>query len=298
MPAPYPDFRWFVRTVRVLPVVAVAALAGGLIGGFSVFAVDLALTAPPSRDAGSEGGKINAEKATESGAAAAPAAGTSAPPVPAQTAPNGTAQTGGIAGSQPMPQTAAQTAPQISVTPPPSPQQTSWPDALSRDHKPVTDTAASTPPPAMSQPGAAPEQAPATQAARDRAGASEQMAKTEDARSPVPVKRRAALKRTAAPAANGNVAEEAASPNGQRVYDYYGRAAASTPDARARYDRPRDDSQDWRMSVRHQPADREDRSVDADSGRSEADGDAMPPQPAPPPLLFGLFGGGDRSDDQ
>jgi hypothetical protein len=114
----------------------------------------------------------------------------------------------------------------------------------------------------------------------------------------VPVKRRVALKRTAAPAANGNVAEEAASPNGQRVYDYYGRAAASTPDARARYDRPRDDSQDWRMSVRHQPADREDRSVDADSGRSEADGDAMPPQPAPPPLLFGLFGGGDRSDDQ
>lgn len=47
-PAPYPDFRWFFRTLRVLPVVAVAALAGGIIGGFSVFAIDLALTAPPN----------------------------------------------------------------------------------------------------------------------------------------------------------------------------------------------------------------------------------------------------------
>ncbi len=294
MPAPYPDFRWFVRTVRVVPVVAVAALAGGLIGGFSVLAVDLAVTAPPSHDAGAQGGKINAEKTTES-AAAAPAAGTSAPPVPAQTAANGTAPTGGIAAPQAAPSTAAQTAPQISVTPPLSPQQTSWPDALSREHKPETDTAASTPPPAATP---QPQAAPATQTARDRAGISEQTAKTEDARSPMPVKRRVALKRTAAPAANGNIAEEASSRTGPRIYDYYGRTDAFTPDARARYDRPRNDSQDRRMSVRHQPADRDDRSADTDSGRSEADSDALPPQPAPPPLLFGLFGGGDRSDDQ
>ena len=33
-PAAYPDFRWFFRTLRVLPVVAVAALAGGIIGGW------------------------------------------------------------------------------------------------------------------------------------------------------------------------------------------------------------------------------------------------------------------------
>src|ERR1700749_3535043 len=43
------DFRWFLRTVRVLPVVAVAALAGGVIGGFSIFAINLSLTAPPNR---------------------------------------------------------------------------------------------------------------------------------------------------------------------------------------------------------------------------------------------------------
>ena len=47
-PPPYPDFRWFFRTLKVVPVVAVAALAGGLIGGFSVFAVNLAVTAPPN----------------------------------------------------------------------------------------------------------------------------------------------------------------------------------------------------------------------------------------------------------
>ena len=42
-PAPYPDFRWFFRSLRVLPIVAIAALVGGIIGGFSVFALDLGL---------------------------------------------------------------------------------------------------------------------------------------------------------------------------------------------------------------------------------------------------------------
>ncbi|MGA8356887.1 MAG: hypothetical protein WB772_05995, partial [Xanthobacteraceae bacterium] len=77
-PAPYPDFRWFLRSLRVLPVIAIAALVGGIIGGFSVFALDLALTAPPNREVGAEVGKINGERVSES-AAAAPAAGTSAP---------------------------------------------------------------------------------------------------------------------------------------------------------------------------------------------------------------------------
>ena len=61
-PAPYPDFRWFLRSLRVLPVIAIAALVGGIIGGFSVFALDLALTAPPNREVGAEVGKINGEK--------------------------------------------------------------------------------------------------------------------------------------------------------------------------------------------------------------------------------------------
>ena len=84
-PAPYPDFRWIFRSLRALPVVAMAALIGGIIGGFSVFALDLALTAPPNHDAGAETGKINTERAV-SAAATAPAAGTSAPPMPEQAA--------------------------------------------------------------------------------------------------------------------------------------------------------------------------------------------------------------------
>ena len=47
MPAGYPDFSWFVRAVKILPIVAAAALAGGVIGGFSVIAVDKALTWSP-----------------------------------------------------------------------------------------------------------------------------------------------------------------------------------------------------------------------------------------------------------
>ncbi len=48
-PAPYPDFRWLLRPLRALPIVAIAALVGGMIGGFSVFALDLALTIAESR---------------------------------------------------------------------------------------------------------------------------------------------------------------------------------------------------------------------------------------------------------
>src|SRR5437764_1208661 len=40
----YPDVNWFMRAARVLPAVAVAALVGGLIGGFSIYAIDSALT--------------------------------------------------------------------------------------------------------------------------------------------------------------------------------------------------------------------------------------------------------------
>jgi hypothetical protein len=40
----YSGLNWFVRAVRLLPVVAVAAAFGGLVGGFAVYAVDSALT--------------------------------------------------------------------------------------------------------------------------------------------------------------------------------------------------------------------------------------------------------------
>ncbi len=68
-PAPYPDFRWFFRTLRVVPVVAVAALAGGAIGGFSVFAIDVALTAPPNHGVPPEPGSKLASATTDDNAA-------------------------------------------------------------------------------------------------------------------------------------------------------------------------------------------------------------------------------------
>jgi hypothetical protein len=44
----YSDVNWFVRAARVAPVIAGAALLGGMIGGFAMFAIDSALTWEPS----------------------------------------------------------------------------------------------------------------------------------------------------------------------------------------------------------------------------------------------------------
>src|SRR5581483_2038866 len=50
-PAPYPTFNWFFRAARMLPLVAAAALGGGIIGGGAILAIDLAITSPPQHDA-------------------------------------------------------------------------------------------------------------------------------------------------------------------------------------------------------------------------------------------------------
>ncbi len=50
MPSRYGNYR-FTRAVRTAPVVAMAALLGGAIGGFSVYAVSLALTDTPRHSA-------------------------------------------------------------------------------------------------------------------------------------------------------------------------------------------------------------------------------------------------------
>src|ERR1700722_10768872 len=49
--ANYKKDGWFMRTARTLPVVAMAALTGGAIGGFSVYAIILALTESPGTGA-------------------------------------------------------------------------------------------------------------------------------------------------------------------------------------------------------------------------------------------------------
>lgn len=314
-PAPYPDFRWFFRSLRALPIVAIAALVGGIIGGFSVFAVDLALTAPPSHDGGAEVGKINREKASDHAGAVA-AAGTSAPAAPEQAAANKAADAApsSVAPPQPepqsqpsqsqppqsqiavmppgpTPQSQPRASPQIAVTPPLPPRQTTWPDALSRERKSTPDTAPSVAPPPPPQQAAATTQPPAT--------ASQPATRSEFAtRKPIPAKRQVAVKRnTERPAADR---AEVLTRTGRPVYDSYGHADETGPlDARARYQY----SNRRYDSRREQAEDDDDRSGDghADGGRGEQSGrsgDAMPPQPAPPPLLFGLFGGGDRYDER
>jgi hypothetical protein len=276
----YPNFRWFFRAMRAVSVVAVAALAGGIIGGFSVFAIDLALTAPPSHDAGAETGKITAEKAGTRGATI-PAAGTSAPPQPAQAA-STVAPTTVIPAQQPTVPSQVEPSAHIAVTPPLPPQQTSWPDALSRDHQIAPDAADAAAPQTMtSQVAATPQQ---QQTASAPAAAPEQPAKTEVAPKPVPTKRYLAVRRSIEPARNESASEAPARTN-RPVYDYYGRGEeAAQPDARMSYE---DANQRYLV-----------RRPTADEDRGERDDAVLPPQPAPPPLFFGLFGGGDRYGDQ
>src|SRR5438046_2440396 len=87
--ADYPDLSWFIRAVRVLPVVAVAATVGGIIGGFTVFAIDSALTWQPRPDLRADNQAAEQQQAPKSvrivgGAILDPSAGMSGPP-PAQT---------------------------------------------------------------------------------------------------------------------------------------------------------------------------------------------------------------------
>jgi hypothetical protein len=95
--AAYPGVSFFIRAVHVLPVIAVAAAVGGIIGGFTVYAVDSALTWPqpssqrPDVRADNQSGSQSSAAVEEKtrpvrivgGAIPDPSAGMSAPP-PAQ----------------------------------------------------------------------------------------------------------------------------------------------------------------------------------------------------------------------
>lgn len=139
--AAYPDLGLFVRAARILPIVAVAALAGGVVGGFVVFAINGAL-APPRPDLGTN---------NHAAAPAVPAkpvtiigAPTPNPPVPAAAAPpQNPIQAPSAATSvvtTPLATTpvatTAQTAPQI--VPQDEPRATRWPNALMRGRKVIT----------------------------------------------------------------------------------------------------------------------------------------------------------------
>ena len=152
--AAYPDLGLFVRAARILPVVAIAAFAGGVVGGFVVFAINGAL-APPRPDLGTN----NHAAAVGAAAPAMPAkpvtivgAPTPNPPVPqpppaAAAPPQNPIQAPSAATSvatTPLAttpvattaQTASQTAPQIA--PQDEPRPTRWPNALMRGRKVIT----------------------------------------------------------------------------------------------------------------------------------------------------------------
>jgi hypothetical protein len=174
----YSDVSWFLRVARVAPVIAGAALLGGMIGGFAMFAIDSALTwepvSQPRLDARADNQPSAAvTQATKpvrvvGGAIPDPSAGMSAPPPapqqqnaaapaqsPAQVSPqlltpkplgpasrlqSQTATAGPISGAPQQNQTANQ---------PPVPTQaatateqpTRWPDALSRAHQNAANAA-------------------------------------------------------------------------------------------------------------------------------------------------------------
>lgn len=366
-PAPYPDFRWFFRMLRVLPVVAVAALAGGVIGGFSIFAINLALTAPPNHGVPPEPGSKLASETTNDDAdasatpksptlirtfdAAMPAAGgatsasaTAAPAAPARPAsdlaavsrsslpavaepapvsaldvspaePAATAMTsppsGAIDGAIAVvhPQTNASNepqtpAPQIAVT---QSQQTSWPDALSREHRQISAQPATANHPAERKTTvesstvegtaaeSAPQPAPAPGAKPDA---------NADANADA-LRRHVAIKRPAPPAQRtGEMAVAHSSAHslnhGRPLYDDYGRQDSREVEgsARTKYRAAKP-----QYDARRQPPTDVARSSDRDDGRlydrsnqrdDDDSQDALPPQPPPVLPFFGLFGGGDR----
>jgi hypothetical protein len=132
--AAYPDLGLFVRATRILPIVAIAAFAGGVVGGFVVFAINGAL-APPRSDLGTN--------LSATGHATATA-------VPAKPATIGGAPTTNPAGTQPpaavappqnpiqAPASAMSVAATAQTTVQDAPRPTRWPNALMRGRKVIT----------------------------------------------------------------------------------------------------------------------------------------------------------------
>jgi hypothetical protein len=213
--AAYPDLSWLIRAVRVLPVVAVAATVGGIIGGFTVFAIDSALTWQPRADlraddqAAAEQQQAAKPVRIVGGAIPDPSAGMSGPP-PAQQQPQPRAASAQspapqvpaqlltakpLGAVQPLTQTKTQAQTPQAQTPPaaaqpgssPTPtaaatqqQSTRWPDALSRAHQGSGGAQQQTEAP---QPNATPEQSANKNSEADRKNVGSERAGNEQAAS-------------------------------------------------------------------------------------------------------------------
>ena len=207
--AVYPGFGWFIRAAWILPIVALAAFAGGTLGGYIVFAINGAPVPPPRQDVVANSQSpvaiVRAKPVTIIGGVALdPTAGTPAPP-------SGSAQ-GQIQRLSALPPPLATMARVALDTAPPP---TRWPNALLRIHEKLT-------PPAL-RPSAPPARGTGEEvknAETDRKSSGNATATADADRAAARRHARAARKREMQYSATAG-ARQAGDRSSNRVYDYY-----------------------------------------------------------------------------
>jgi hypothetical protein len=166
--AAYPDLGLFVRAARILPIVAIAAFAGGVVGGFVIFAINGTL-APQRPDPGTNLDPTGRATAVSVPAKPVPIVGAPTPN-PAVTQPPAAAPP--LQAPTPAPATSVATTAQTAVAttaqtaPQDAPRPTRWPNALMRGRKVITPL-----PPAVT-PAAGDEEEKSAQTEHKSSGAS------------------------------------------------------------------------------------------------------------------------------
>ena len=207
--AAYPDLGLFVRAARILPIVGIAAFAGGLVGGFVVFAINGAL-APPRPDL--ETNLSTTGRATATAIPAKPATIVGAPtPNPAVAQPPAAVAPPPNPIQAPTPATSVAATAQTAVEDAPRP--TRWPNALMRGRKVITPL-----PPSVT-PAAGDEEEKSAQTEHKSSGAS---ASADEDRAAARRHAHAAKKRDRQ--FSSAAARQAGDRAYNRVYDYAGAA--------------------------------------------------------------------------
>jgi hypothetical protein len=238
--AAYPDLGLFVRAARILPVIAITAFAGGVLGGFVVFAINGALTPPPRPDLSTNSHATVAAapaKPASIVSGTAPNSAVTPPPPPAAAAPA---------------QTPVQTPPAVPVgataqiTPQDAPRPTRWPNALMRGRKVITPL----PPPAITPaPGEAEEEKSAETDHKNSAGAT---TSADDDHAAARRHAHASRKRDKE-FSSATAARQAGDRTYNRVYDYYDSPASDerygarrrVRGPRPQWTQPREAAQPW-----------------------------------------------------
>ncbi|HEX8828824.1 MAG TPA: hypothetical protein VF778_11980 [Xanthobacteraceae bacterium] len=207
--AAYPDLGLFVRAARILPV-AIAAVAGGIVGGFVVFAINGALAPMPRPDLSTNGhatAAVAPGKPVTIVGATTPNPATTQPPPVAAAPPQTPIQTQPALAASTTAQTTAQT------TPADEPRPTRWPNALMRGHKVITPL----PPPAVAPAAGDAEEEKSASTDHKNSGAA---ASADDDRVTARRHARAARKREREFSSSAG-ARQAGDRAYNRVYDYY-----------------------------------------------------------------------------